>query len=213
MSEYCPRCGIDWDGKTCRNCGLGTRKSSGSVKSQSEEKKEPQLPSSLQKKVISKSKPPGAGLIANFMMYLVASIVSFIAALLGAAVWIIIAVVANLNIGWLALLIGFLSGFGAALGARLSRFENFTGGKILFLSAIAVFIAVFCVYVSQVVTYAYFGVTQEGLDPLSSIAGSLIIAFPVIPKFFLVDIKSAIFDLIFYLLAIITAYKEVPRRL
>lgn len=120
-------------------------------------------------------------------------------ALLGGAVWAGIAVAAKFEVGYVAVLVGFLAGFGVKLGARTARG--------LGLQLLAAGLAVIGLLAAKYMTFAYLlrdlardsGVTIGWLD------GEMISLFPS----YLSETASP-FDLLWIILAISAAYR-VPK--
>lgn len=59
--------------------------------------------------------------IASGHTYLTAAIGGLLGALVGAAIWAAIVVLSNYEVGYVAVLVGFLTGVGVKLGARRAR--------------------------------------------------------------------------------------------
>jgi len=117
-------------------------------------------------------------------------------ALLGAAVWAAIAVVTDLEVGYVAVLVGFLAGLGVKFGAKKKKGVGLQG--------LAVALSVVGLLVAKYFTFAYFLAKMAGEQGVElSYFDSLILqAFPeALPK------MLSGFDILWVILAIGAAYK------
>jgi hypothetical protein len=128
-----------------------------------------------------------------------AALMGALGALLGAAVWAAVVVLTNLEIGYLAVLVGFLAGYGVKLGAR--------GGHGKRLQQTAVACAVAGLLATKYFVFAHFfvsGAAKEGVA-LSYLSPTTLSAFP----HFLGEMLSP-FDALWLLIALSSAWR-VPR--
>ena len=120
-------------------------------------------------------------------------------ALVGAAVWAGVAIATNFEVGYIAVLVGFLAGLGVKIGARTQR------GPLL--QVIAAALAVVGLLAAKYMVFAYalveFG-HEKGAD-ISYFDGRILSVFPSA----LGDMLSA-FDALFLVLALMAAYR-VPK--
>jgi hypothetical protein len=117
-----------------------------------------------------------------------------VGALAGAAVWVGIAVAANVEVGWIAVLVGWLAGQGVKLGAN--------GKRGMPLQVLACILAVVGMFAAKYGIFAHEWVKQMGGSYFSSAALSV---FPdILPK------MITAFDALFAVLAVMAAFR-VPK--
>jgi hypothetical protein len=130
---------------------------------------------------------------------LVAAVGGLAGALVGAAVWAGIAIATNLEVGYVAVLVGFLAGFGVKMGARTQRG--------LLLQCLAAGLAVVGLLAAKYMLFAYTVVKlghEQGVD-ISYVDGRILSLFPEA----LGQMVSG-FDALFLILALMAAYR-VPK--
>ena len=136
---------------------------------------------------------------AGASVYPVAIAAGLAGALIGAAVWAGIAVAAQFEVGYVAVLVGFLAGFGVKLGARTARGPA--------LQVLAAGLAVIGLLAAKYMTLAYMFrdlASAEGVT-LGWFDGLITSAFPE----YLSETASP-FDLLWIILAVSAAYR-VPK--
>lgn len=130
---------------------------------------------------------------------LVAAAGGLAGALVGAAVWTGVAIATNFEVGYIAVLVGFLAGLGVKMGARTQR-----GPLLQYLAA---GLAVVGLFAAKYMLFAYTVVhvgQEQGVD-ISYFDGRLLSLFPEA----LGEMLSA-FDALFLVLALMAAYR-VPK--
>jgi hypothetical protein len=130
---------------------------------------------------------------------LVAAAGGLVGALVGAAVWALVAIVTNFEVGYIAVLVGFLAGLGVKIGARTQRG--------LLLQYLAAGLAVVGLLAAKYTLFAYAVVrlVHERGGDVGYFDGSLVSLFPGA----LGKMVSA-FDALFLILALMAAYR-VPK--
>jgi hypothetical protein len=120
-------------------------------------------------------------------------------ALVGAAVWAGVAIVTKLEVGYVAVLVGYLAGLGVKIGARPQR-----GSLLQILAAglavVGLFAAKYMLFAYAVVEYGH----EQGID-VSYFDGRILSTFPDA----LGDLVSG-FDALFLILALLAAHR-VPK--
>jgi hypothetical protein len=130
---------------------------------------------------------------------LVAAAGGLAGALVGAAVWAAVAIATNFEVGYIAVLVGFLAGLGVKMGARTQR-----GALLQYLAA---GLAVVGLLAAKYIIFAYAMVKfghEQGVD-ISYFDGRLLSVFPSA----LGEMVNA-FDALFLILALMAAYR-VPK--
>jgi hypothetical protein len=128
--------------------------------------------------------------------YPIALVAGLAGALVGAGVWAGIGIAMNVEVGYVAVLVGFLAGLGVKLGARNKR----GAGLQAMAAGLAVVGLVAAKYI--VVAHALVGLAAENGVALSYLDSSIVRSFPKI----LPDMLSP-FDILWLILAIGAAYR------
>ena len=153
--------------------------------------------------VISESGAPSA---ARLLPALIGALVG---ALLGSAIWAVVGIVTNSELGLVAIVVGFLAGGGALVGSGMKRGISF--------QVVGVAMAVIGILVGKYLLYYHFAtqalIAQVGQDVFNQ-SGITLLSGEVIQAFF-TDLGSLIegIDLLFFGLAILIAFGvPAPRR-
>jgi hypothetical protein len=130
---------------------------------------------------------------------LVAAAGGLVGALVGAIVWAGVAIATNFEVGYIAVLVGFLAGLGVKIGARTQR-----GALLQYLAAglavVGLLAAKYMLFVHVMVNLGH----EKGVD-ISYFDGRILSVFPEA----LGQMVSA-FDALFLILALMAAYR-VPK--
>jgi hypothetical protein len=131
--------------------------------------------------------------------YATAAAAGCVGALLGAAAWATIAIAADAEVGYVAVLVGFLAGFGVKLGARSSRGVG--------LQWLAAGFALFGLVAAKYMILAYLLVDYAGQNGIE--IGYLdSVVFEAFPTY--LEETASFFDALWIILAVGAAYK-VPK--
>ena len=166
--------------------------------------------------VISESGAPSA---ARLLPALIGALVG---ALLGSAIWAVVGIVTDSELGLVAIVVGFLAGGGALVGKYLLyyHFNTLVGSGMkrgISFQVVGVAMAVIGILVGKYLLYYHFAtqalIAQVGQDVFNQ-SGITLLSGEVIQAFF-TDLGSLIegIDLLFFGLAILIAFGvPAPRR-
>jgi hypothetical protein len=211
--DYCPKCGVDWDGIHCKNCNnnINTNQNNFSEENSNNVVPSKGIENRSPEQIITKN----TSSMSSFLAIIPGMAAGFTGMILGVTAWVAVGLLSNMEIGWISILIGYLTGIGMAIGAKIVLKENIKNINPAAFCIMAALLSFIGVYLGKAIYYSVYLIQHPEIEPgmtnIVRIISAIITAVPILGAFISQQYSSILFDLIFYALAVWFGYKETAK--